>query len=76
MFFAWFWSSKIGRAILFMGGLISTVFMIYLKGRSDQKVKDKLKEAEVVEDARKVENEIDSLSSDDLRSRASRWVRD
>lgn len=75
MFMLWFWNSRLGRFLVALGGAISFVLFFYFKGRQDQKVKEALKEAEVIENARKVENEVDSLSSDDLRSRANRWVR-
>jgi len=71
----WFLQTKVGRALLAFAGVLAALAAVYLKGRSDQKVSNKLETVKQVKEVREKENEIDSLSHDALNSRASRWVR-
>lgn len=72
----WFLTTRIGRALLALAGVLSALGVAYLKGRSDQKVNQKLDTVKQVEEVRKRENEIESLNHDGIVERASRWVRD
>lgn len=71
----WFIGTKVGRFIMAGVGLLSGLLLVYLKGKSDQKANEALKTLKQSEEVKRINNEVDSLNDDDLRNRASKWVR-
>jgi hypothetical protein len=74
----WFLSTRAGRLILAavsaMAVFVSAFF--YRKGRNDQEAAYARRRVEAMKEAREVQNDVASKSSDDVHNALSKWLRD
>lgn len=72
--------SNIKTLLAAAGFLVLAIGVAFLRGRAAGKAayqsRADRRRAEALKAAREIENEVDSLGSDQLRKRANRWVRD
>lgn len=56
--------------------LLATLFGVYTKGRKDSAAAQDKKRLESVKTAKKVQDDVANLPSDDVDSRLDKWMRD
>lgn len=68
--------NKIGGYVVAVLGVLGILAAAYSKGKSDQKVNQKVDDLKSIKAAKEIEDEVDNLGSNDIDAEYVKWLRD